>query len=149
MLRRSEQTHAERLEAVLALVRKRAPKGERADVETFVRRYFQRVAADDLAEHALEDLFGAALSHWDFARQRTPGSERLRVFNPDMGEHGWQSTHTVIEIVTDDMPFLVDTVTMAVNRRGLTLHRFGHPIVSVARDARGRRCAQADGQTLR
>jgi len=149
MLRRSEQTHAERLEAIVALVRKRVPKNARADVEAFAHAYFLRVAPDDLAEHAAEDLFGAALSHWDFARQRASGSERVRVFNPEMDEHGWQSTHTVIEIVNDDMPFLVDTVTMAVNRRGLTLHLFIHPIMDVARDARGRRCAQADGGTLR
>ncbi|KPK07988.1 MAG: NAD-glutamate dehydrogenase [Betaproteobacteria bacterium SG8_39] len=149
MLRKSEQTHAERLEAIVALVRKRAPKNERSDIEVFVRRYFRRVAPDDLAEHAVEDLFGAALSHWDFARQRAPGRERLRVFNPDMDEHGWQSTHTVIEIVTDDMPFLVDTVTMAVNRCGLTLHLFVHPIVNVSRDAAGRRRATAEGPALR
>ena len=149
MSRRSEQTHAERLEAIVALVRKRVPKSARAEVEAFVRHYFRRVAAEDLAEHAVEDLFGAALSHWDFARTRTPGSARLRVFNPDMDEHGWQSTHTVIEIVNDDMPFLVDTVTMAVNRRGLTLHLFVHPIMDVARAAQGRRCADADGQVRR
>ncbi|MDX1375659.1 MAG: NAD-glutamate dehydrogenase, partial [Burkholderiales bacterium] len=115
----------------------------------FVRRYFRRVAPEDLTEHAAEDLFGAALSHWDLARQRTPGTERLRVLNPNMDDHGWQSTHTVVEIVTDDMPFLVDSVTMAVNRRGLTLHLFIHPIVSVARDAAGRRRADAGGETLR
>jgi len=147
MLRRSEQSHAERLEAVVALVRKRAPKAERADLEAFVRGYFRRVAPEDLAERAAEDLFGAALSHWDLARKRAPGTEQLRVLNPDMDEHGWQSSHTVIEIVTDDMPFLVDSVTMAVNRRGLTLHLFIHPIVAVSRDAAGNRGAAVEGET--
>ena len=52
-------------------------------------------------------------------------------------EHGWQSTHTIIEIVNDDMPFLVDSVTMEVNRHGLTLHLIIHPIVAVVRDADG------------
>jgi len=149
MNRRSEQSRQAHLEAIVALVRKRAPKNDRAALEAFVRRYFRRVAPEDLTARAPEDLFGAALSHWDFARQRTAGSERLRVLNPDMDEHGWQSTHTVIEIVTDDMPFLVDTVTMAVNRQGLTLHLFVHPIMNLTRDAAGRRCAETEGASLR
>ena len=61
----------------------------------------------------------------------------MRVFNPTIEEHGWQSTHTIVEIVNDDMPFLVDSVTMEVNRHGLTLHLIIHPIVAVTRDADG------------
>ena len=64
-------------------------------------------------------------------------SARVRVFNPTIEEHGWQSTHTIIEIVNDDMPFLVDSVTMEVNRHGLTLHLIVHPIIAVERDADG------------
>ncbi|HEY5310537.1 MAG TPA: NAD-glutamate dehydrogenase, partial [Casimicrobiaceae bacterium] len=50
---------------------------------------------------------------------------------------GWQSTHTIIEIVNDDMPFLVDSVTMEVNRHGLTLHLIIHPLVPVERELDG------------
>ena len=57
------------------------------------------------------------------------------MFNPTVAEHGWQSTHTVVEIVNDDMPFLVDSVSMEINRHGLGLHLIVHPIVSVIRDA--------------
>ena len=139
MPRRSDHRHEEHLDAIVALVRDRAPKTERARLEAFVRRYYAGAAPDDLAQRAAEDLFGAALSHWDIARQRAPGTERVRVLNPDLDAHGWRSTHTVIEIVTDDMPFLVDSVTMAVNRGGLTLHLFIHPVLGVARDAAGKR----------
>ena len=139
MRHRTEHNHEARLEPILALVHKRAPKNERARLAAFVRRYYEGVADEDLAERAVEDLFGAALSHWDFAHKRAPGTERVRVLNPDLDEHGWRSTHTVIEIVTADMPFLVDSVTMAVNRGGLTLHLFIHPVVGVARDAAGKR----------
>ena len=70
-------------------------------------------------------------------RKREPGKARVRVFNPTIEEHGWQSTHTIIEIVNDDMPFLVDSVTMEVNRHGLTLHLIIHPLILVNRDADG------------
>ena len=61
---------------------------------------------------------------------------RVRAFNPTLEEHGWQSTHTIVEIVNDDMPFLVDSVAMEANRHGLTLHLIIHPILPVERDAR-------------
>ncbi len=102
-----------------------------------VARYFAQVDPEDLAERRPADLYGAALSHWNFARKREPGKPRLRVFNPTLEEHGWQSTHTIIEIVNDDMPFLVDSVTMEVNRHGLTLHLIIHPLLLVDRDAEG------------
>ncbi len=59
------------------------------------------------------------------------------MFNPGAGEHGWASRHTVVEIVNDDMPFLVDSASMEVNRQGLTLHLIVHPIFAVERDKSG------------
>ncbi len=128
---------AERIEAVVAQVRARVPADRSPALERFVREYFRQVAPDDLAEREPADLYGAALSHWNFGRRRASAATRVRVFNPSGGEHGWQSTHTVIEVVSDDMPFLVDSVTMEVNRHGLTLHLFVHPIVRVVRDGDG------------
>jgi glutamate dehydrogenase len=120
---------------VLALVQTRIT-GWRSR-QRFVAAYFGQVDPEDLAERELADLYGAALSHWNFARQRETGRARLRVLNPSIAEHGWQSTHTVVEIVNDDMPFLVDSVTMEVNRHGLTLHLIIHPLVAVRRDPGG------------
>ena len=122
-----------------ALVRAKVAPEQRDALVAFVRDYYGQVDPDDLAERQLADLYGAALSHWNFARKREPGRARVRVFNPTIEEHGWQSTHTIIEIVNDDMPFLVDSVTMEVNRHGLTLHLIVHPIIDV--DARRRRHA--------
>ena len=102
---------AERLDEVLGLVRTRMAAEQRDALERFVVRYFGQVDPEDLAERAAADLYGAALSHWNFARKREPGRARVRVFNPSIEEHGWQSTHTIVEIVNDDMPFLVDSVT--------------------------------------
>ncbi len=128
---------ADRIDAVLGLVRTRTTAVRRDVLERFVVRYFGQVDPEDLALRAPADLYGAALSHWNYARKREPGQARVRVFNPSLEEHGWQSTHTIIEIVNDDMPFLVDSVTMEVNRHGLTLHLIVHPIVAVLRGADG------------
>src|ERR1700681_1285036 len=129
----AQDSRVQRLEEVLKLVRAKVAPEKRSLLERFVQHYFSQLDPEDLTERQSADLYGAALSHWNFARKRDPGSVRLRVFNPSIEEHGWQSTHTIIEIVNDDMPFLVDSVTMEVNRHGLTLHLIIHPIVAVVR----------------
>src|SRR5262245_31615512 len=101
---------------LVELIRSRLPPDQAAEAAEFAQQYYGQVAADDLAERPLADLYGAALSHWHFARVFAGGAPKLRVYNPHLEEHGWQSTHTVIEIVNDDMPFLVDSITMEVNR---------------------------------
>jgi glutamate dehydrogenase len=128
---------AERMDEVVKLVQGRSGPDQREVLADFVQRYFGQVDPQELAERQVADLYGAAVSHWSFARKRELGRARVRVFNPTIAEHGWQSTHTVIEIVNDDMPFLVDSVTMEVNRHGLTLHLIIHPLMAVNRDADG------------
>ena len=132
-----EADKAARVEAIVALIEARSQKSERASLTTFARGYFERVDPEDIAARSVEDLYGALLSHWQFARKRESGAAKVRVFNPGAGEHGWASRHTVIEIVNDDMPFLVDSASMEVNRQGLTLHMIVHPIFAVERDSSG------------
>ena len=127
----------ERIAEVVKLAVAHAPAGERARLETFAREYFRQVDPDDIVERPAEELMGALLSHWQFGARREPGKPKVRVLSPTAAEHGWVSRHTVIEIVNDDMPFLVDSTTMEINRRGSTLHLIVHPIFAVERDAAG------------
>ena len=53
----------------------------------------------------------------------------VRVFNPTLREHGFISPHTVIEMVNDDMPFLVDSISLALTQRALTLHFWRIPFL--------------------
>jgi glutamate dehydrogenase len=132
-----EVRKADRMDAVVALIDQRNRGDDRVLLTTFARSYFQRVDPEDIASRSVEDLYGALLSHWQFARKRETGKAKVRVLNPSAGEHGWSSRHTVIEVVNDDMPFLVDSATMEVNRQGLTLHMIVHPIFAAERDASG------------
>src|SRR5450756_2577197 len=84
--------------------------GER--LEPFLRRYYRHVATEDLLTRGAEDIFGAAMSHRELAADRPVGTANVHVFTPTIEEQGWSCSHTVIEIVTDDMPFLVDSVTV-------------------------------------
>ncbi len=102
-----------------------------------MRQYYWRAPAEDLLERDTLDLYGAALAHWNFARRRRPGTPNVRVYNPSFEQHGWQSPHTAIEIVGDDMPFLVDSVSMELSRLESGIHLNIHPVVRVRRSADG------------
>jgi glutamate dehydrogenase len=115
----------------------RPPKSMRGlDWRRFLQTYFENVDSKDLAEHDPKDLAGAALSHLMFAVQRR-STALVRVFNPTLREHGFVSPHTIIDVVNDDMPFLVDSISLALTERALTLHFLAHPIFAVTRDRSG------------
>lgn len=110
----------------------------RDDASLFVQHYFEFVAPDDVLYTSPETLLGGALSLWDFGAERKPGEAAVRVFNPG-AESGWASEHTVMEIVNDDMPFLVDSVAAAVMRNERNIHLLVHPVIGVRRSLDGRR----------
>src|SRR5262245_1846165 len=103
----------------------------------FTRLYYAGVDPAELAQRADADLKGAAAAHLELGRVYSPGAAKARVYNPLRERDGWASTHTVIEVVNNDMPFLVDSVTMELNRQGLTLHFLAHPVLRVTRDKKG------------
>ncbi|MET0973132.1 MAG: NAD-glutamate dehydrogenase domain-containing protein, partial [Thermoleophilaceae bacterium] len=108
------------------------------DAEAFVRQFYRWVSPDDLVDRDALDLYGLAVGQLGFARERRPGETKIRVYNPQFETHGWQSTHTAVEIVTDDKPFLIDSISMELNRRGFGVHLIIHPVMNVRRDDAGR-----------
>jgi glutamate dehydrogenase len=116
---------------------------ERADhaggeaVEQFLRTYYRHVATEDLLARAPEDLLGAAMAHRELAKDRPVGTAKVEVFNPEVEEQGWTSGHTVVQIVTDDMPFLVDSVSAELQRMERSVHLVVHPTMRVRRNAAG------------
>ncbi|MBE2317863.1 NAD-glutamate dehydrogenase [Solirubrobacter sp. CPCC 204708] len=117
------------IESVCERVRERVAPEEVAEAEAFVRQYYRRAPAADLKGREPVDLYGAALAHWAFGKDRAPGEPRVRAYNPTFEQHGWQSPHTAIEVVSDDMPFLVDSASMELSRRELGIHVLVHPVI--------------------
>lgn len=124
-------------EALIERMRARSDPAEQPVIEAFLRLYYARVPLEELAEYRLPDLYGAAMSHFNLARRRARGQDRLRVYNPRFEEDGWESTHTVIELVVADRPFLVDSVRLLLTRHELGLHRMIRFVARVRRDADG------------
>src|SRR5262245_42298940 len=71
----------------------------------FLRSYFRGVGEEDLSARTPEALAAAALSHLDMARVRAHGRSLVQVFNPGLERDGFSSPHTLVQIVTEDMPF--------------------------------------------
>jgi glutamate dehydrogenase len=132
-----EQAKAEILQWIVATIHEKVPEDRRDQVEEFARQYYQRLSPEDMLELEPEDLYGAVLAHWRLAHRRQPGEAKVRVYSPRFEEHGWRSRHSIVEIVTDDMSFLVDSVAMELNRHGLVIHLPIHPVIVVRRDQAG------------
>ncbi|MEU2430564.1 NAD-glutamate dehydrogenase [Streptomyces sp. NPDC007861] len=115
--------------------------GKRPDQDTllaYLQRYYLHTAPEDLTDRDPVDIFGAALSHYRLAENRPQGTANVRVHTPTVEENGWTCSHSVVEVVTDDMPFLVDSVTNELTRQGRGIHLVIHPQVVVRRDVTGK-----------
>jgi glutamate dehydrogenase len=117
------------LSAVYARTRRLVPEEDADGAEEFVRQLYRWVPDEDLRAHGVPELTGAALSLWHLARAHAPGAPIVRAFVPTEAVHGWRSPHTVVEVVSDDMPFLVDSVRMALQRLGCDVLLIVHPVI--------------------
>ncbi|GAA4062435.1 NAD-glutamate dehydrogenase [Nonomuraea soli] len=104
----------------------------------FLRVYYRHVAPEDLLERNPVDIYGPAMSEKHLAEVRPQGRALVRVYTPTVEENGWDPGHSVVEVVTDDMPFLVDSVTMELTRHDIGVHLIVHPQMRVRRDMTGR-----------
>ncbi|WP_051258792.1 NAD-glutamate dehydrogenase [Chitinibacter tainanensis] len=112
--------------------------------QRFAERYFADLPDEDWPQRQISDWGGALLAHWRLAQQRPAGQAVVRIYNPNQAEHGWQSMHTIVEIVINDMPFLVDSVGMALNALKYQASMVIHPVITVHRDEQGHFTEQDD-----
>ena len=132
-----------RLALIDGIARIRLPHGKADRVQpelrqSFLRSYFRGVGEEDLASRAPAALASAASCHLGLGARRAPGESLVRIFNPDPQHDGFESPHTVVQIITDDRPFLVDSVGLVFGRAGLAVHLIVHPVLEVSRDSRGK-----------
>ncbi|MFF5258573.1 NAD-glutamate dehydrogenase [Actinomadura viridis] len=127
LLRRAAETCAQRPGA-------RSGAEEAAE---YLRLYYRNVAAEDLLSRDAADICGPAMAHRELGEERPQGRAKVRVFTPSLEVDGWDPGHTVVQVVTDDMPFLVDSVAMELDRHQLTTHLIVHPLLGVDRDVAG------------
>ncbi|MDH0746739.1 NAD-glutamate dehydrogenase [Pseudomonas sp. GD03842] len=106
-------------------------------VALFADQFFGIISLDELTQRRLSDLAGCTLSAWRLLQHFEHNAPQVRVYNPDYERHGWQSTHTAVEVLHHDLPFLVDSVRTELNRRGYSIHTLQTTVLSVRRDEKG------------
>jgi glutamate dehydrogenase len=123
---------------LLELIDGRVPADRAEPVRAFAEAYLRRLSGDASegisAEHLLAEVMGA----FEFASARGQEPVAVRAFNPTLDEHGYEPLGSVVETNTDDWPFLVDSVSAALESHRLEVARLLHPVVGVERDGDGR-----------
>jgi glutamate dehydrogenase len=103
---------------------------------SFVGEYFREIPNDDAGSRRLELAYAAAVAHLRLGRVRQRGETLVQVLSPDLERDGWESERSVLMFVTDDAPFLVDSVRMVLDQHELGIHLLVHPMLHVRRDDR-------------
>lgn len=104
------------------------------ELADLIRLFYRHVPAEEVNDDDPVDLVGAVRSNYQLAESRVPGRAAVRILNPTRATDGWQCPVTVVQVVTDDMPYLVDSVASELTRGGVQVQRVVHPIVVVRRD---------------
>ncbi|UZE97582.1 NAD-glutamate dehydrogenase [Alkalimarinus alittae] len=112
-------------------------KAEAKKVIDFVFQFFGGLPMEEITGKRFSDVYGAVLASWKFIQHHNLKQPKIRVFNPGLEEDGWQSTHTVVAVLHQNMPFLVDSIRMALNQRELTVHTIQHAVLESDRDRGG------------
>ena len=99
-----------------------------ADLSRFIRITLAGATSDDLEAYDARELAGLLADSFAFLARRQPGRPKIRASNPA----GALAHISVIDIINDDMPFLVDSTLGLLNERGLDIRLMLHPVLNVA-----------------
>ncbi len=141
----TDRHRADLADAVTVHARRKLDAERATTTERLAAAFLAGLPIADAEESDADHLFAVIVGLLGHASERASGVPRVRVFDPDLERHGWVSPHTAIEIINDDMPFLVDSVAMELARRGIAIHLLVHPVIHVVRDQAGHLLGLNDG----
>ncbi len=130
-------TNEDAFEGLAGELAKRVPPAEVEGAADLLRRAYASTPREELAELAVDDVVGPIVSLWKLGQQRQPGRVNVRVYNPQRERDGWSSPHTAVDVVNDDMPFLLASTKSDLQRQGRAIHAVLHPVLGVERDSSG------------
>ncbi len=122
------------LDAIAESIILKVPPALKESAAVFSKIYYANVALEDLLEVSLESLESSLLDTWKFCLTRTPGAIKIRVYNRKQELKDHPCSQTIVEIINDNMPFLVDSVIGAINGLGYSTHLVTHPVMKIERD---------------
>lgn len=110
------------------------PAKEITGFMNFAEHYFARYPFGDLEGRHCADVLGCVYQWWRYIQQFDGVSPKVHAFNPRLDVDGWICPHTVLIVLQKDMPFLVDSIRIEMNRRNLGIHSLKSTLLTVVRD---------------
>ena len=106
--------------------------------ETFVKEFYHENKLTDFENYSTEVLYNFALSAFKFINFERKKGYIVRIYNPQKSEDNFESPYTIIEIINDDMPFLVDSTVAFLDKQSIKINNIIHPVLHVNRDNSGK-----------
>ena len=122
------------LQNIAELINQKVSKETAGLVESFSSLLYSNISPLDLEHRNDSDMYGATLSLWNSLNGHHDNTPVIKVFNPEVSTNGWKSSHTIVEIIVADMPFLVDSIRISLNRQGVSPHLMLTSPINVVRD---------------
>jgi glutamate dehydrogenase len=131
------QNKKQLIDLIAQEIRTRLPPLQTAGILEFVGHYLEMLPLEEVQGRRLPDIYGAIVACWQFLQHHDHKHPKIVVFNPDLEVHGWQSTHTVITVLHHNVPFIVDSLRMALNRMELKVFSIQYAVLYMERDQNG------------
>jgi len=129
-----------RIDEAYALLAKRKKTGKQ--LADFTEALFEHGPSQDILAYSAEELIQFAEETWKFCANRKKNTHKVNIYNPEFGDEARTAKKvTVIEVLNDDMPFLVDSVMGELQDANVDVRLVLHPIFDVERDGRGKMTA--------
>lgn len=127
----------ELLDSVYQRLLSEFPVSHHHHLKHLITGMFGQASMRDLSRYDLPNLAGMVVTLWRTLHNRSGEGSDVSVINPNVEEHEWQSPHTIVTILHDDIPFVIDTARLCLNARGMNIHAVFHATFKVERDGKG------------
>ena len=118
-------------------IEERAEAADRESLHNLCASFYGRFPAEDMRERSVENLYGCLYGLLRFIGTWGDTTPKVRIFNPEIQSHGWESKYTVVAVLCRGIPFCTASVRGELNRRNLTIHSLASCNLPVSRDGQG------------
>ena len=103
----------------------------------FINAFYLQNQGRDFENYSIEELYYSAFISFNFIQNKKPNQSKVKLSNPHKETGNFDSQFTFIDIINDDMPFLVDSIVAYLDGCGIKIKNIIHPIFFITRDANG------------
>jgi|GEM_PF-2989196 len=128
-----ELPKAQLIQAAIRATASSMPASQQTALSDFLASYYGAVPSSDLNRYTASELNRAAEQHWQLCQQRDSSESLLQVINPTQDSHGWDSPHTIIQLVIADQAHLLSSLRSQLLKLGHSVHSVIHPIFAIKR----------------